>query len=315
LSPASDYQDPDYEYVAFIDESGDPGLSRVKPVDEHGSSEWLIVAALITSKRYEADVDDWTRDIASRVRRHQAKQLHFTQLNATNKLMACEAIRERPVRLFCVASNKKNMRGFKNPFAELKSLDKNWFYCWMTRVLVERISHFIATESNRRFGQSRPIKLVFSTRGGLSYSQMKAYIELLRMQSRGNSLFLQAGNMYWDVLDRRLIKITPSEELGGLQLADICASAFFKACDVFDTGACDPAFAKALKPIVARTEYQGIRDEELYTTYSGYGVKLLPSFSAAKLRSEQKDIFEFYGYPRQWWDPVQSAPKPDRPAS
>lgn len=114
----------------------------------------------------------------------------------------------------------------------------------MTRVLVERVSHFIATESNRRFGQSRSVKLVFSTRGGLSYSQMKAYIELLRMQSRGNSLFLQAGNIYWDVLDRRLIKINPSEELGGLQLADICASAFFKACDVFDTGACDPALRR-----------------------------------------------------------------------
>jgi hypothetical protein len=207
------------------------------------------------------------------------------------------------------------MRGFNNPFAELKSLDKNWFYCWMTRILVERISHFVAAESIRRFGHSRLIKLIFSTRGGLSYSQMKAYVELLKTQSRGNSLFLQAGNIYWEVLDRRLLKITPSEALGGLQLADICASAFFKACDVFDTGACDPSFAKALKPVVARLEYQRASDDESYTTYSGYGLKLLPSFAAAKLRSDQKAIFEFYGYPRQWWDPVQSAPKPYRPAS
>jgi hypothetical protein len=81
------------------------------------------------------------------------------------------------------------MRGFNNPFAELKSLDKNWFYCWMTRILVERISHFIAAESIRRFGHSHLIKLIFSPRGGLSYSQTKAYVELLKTQSRGNSLF------------------------------------------------------------------------------------------------------------------------------
>jgi hypothetical protein len=56
---SSDYKDPEYEYVVFIDESGDPGLSKVKPIDEKGSSEWLIVAAIVTSKRYEVDVDDW----------------------------------------------------------------------------------------------------------------------------------------------------------------------------------------------------------------------------------------------------------------
>ena len=145
---ASDYKDPEYEYVAFIDESGDPGLSKVKPVDKKGSSEWLIVAAVVTSKRYEVDVDDWVRDIASRIRNHQSKHLHFADLNPANKLMACQQILSRPVRLFCVASNKKNMKGFTNPFADLRSLDKNWFYCWMTRLLIERISHFVMAQSH-----------------------------------------------------------------------------------------------------------------------------------------------------------------------
>jgi hypothetical protein len=239
----------------------------------------------------------------------------IADLNPANKLMACERIQTRPVRLFCVASNKKNMKGFSNPFANLRSLDRNWFYCWMTRLLIERVSHFVAGLSHRRFGEFRRVKLVFSTRGGLSYSQLKAYVELLRVQSRGNSLFQQEGNIYWPVLHHRLLKIAPSGELGGLQLADICASAFFKACDVFDTGACDPSFAMALKPIVAASQYQGIDDQEAYKTYAGYGLKILPSLGAAKLRRDQRAVFEFYGYPRQWWDPVQSTPKPYRPTS
>jgi hypothetical protein len=36
---------------------------------------------------------------------------------------------------------------------------------------------------------------------------------------------------------------------------------------------------------------------------SGYGLKLLPGFAKAKLDSDQAEIFRFYGYPAQWWDP------------
>lgn len=39
---------PDYEYVAYIDESGDQGLQKVKPLDPGGSSEWLIVSGVMT---------------------------------------------------------------------------------------------------------------------------------------------------------------------------------------------------------------------------------------------------------------------------
>jgi hypothetical protein len=45
---------PDYEYVAYIDESGDQGLQKVKPIDPDGSSEWLIVAGVLIRKGYEA---------------------------------------------------------------------------------------------------------------------------------------------------------------------------------------------------------------------------------------------------------------------
>jgi hypothetical protein len=37
---------------------------------------------------------------------------------------------------------------------------------------------------------------------------------------------------------------------------------------------------------------------------SGFGVKLLPSFARAKLDSDQEQIFKYYRYPRQWWDPA-----------
>ena len=30
---------PEYEYIAYVDESGDPGLERVKGIDANGASE------------------------------------------------------------------------------------------------------------------------------------------------------------------------------------------------------------------------------------------------------------------------------------
>jgi hypothetical protein len=82
-----------------------------------------------------------------------------------------------------------------------------------------------------------------------------------------------------------------------LQLADIVASAFFKACDKYDTGGCNPEFAKALRDRMAR------EPDTKTGQISGFGVKLLPSLKKAKLDPDQAEIFRFYGYPLQWWDP------------
>jgi hypothetical protein len=293
---------PEYEYVAYIDESGDPGLTRVKPLNKNGSSEWLIVSAVVVSRDREQEINGWLADVTTRFKNHHAKALHFAKLNPAKKRAYCEDIASRPVRCFVVASNKKNMRGYENPFAERVSLDKNWFYCWLTRLLLERVTHWVDGHSRKNFGEPKKVKLVYSTRGGLSYSQLNAYFELLKMKSIGGDTFLPLGDLYWDVLSRRQVEIRPHYELGGLQLADAVASAFFKACDKYDTGACNPEFAKLLAPRMARVEDSG------RTQISGYGLKLMPGFKKAKLEPDQQEIFRFYGYPAQWWDPNSSNP-------
>ena len=34
-------------YVAYIDESGDDGLARVKPLDPDGASEWFVLGSIV----------------------------------------------------------------------------------------------------------------------------------------------------------------------------------------------------------------------------------------------------------------------------
>jgi hypothetical protein len=51
LAMSADPNTPDYDYVAYIDESGDQGLQKVKPLDPDGSSERLVVSRLAIRKK------------------------------------------------------------------------------------------------------------------------------------------------------------------------------------------------------------------------------------------------------------------------
>ena len=50
---------PEYHYVAYIDEAGDPGLQRVKPLDANGSSEWLVLSAVVIGAPSEKHIAPW----------------------------------------------------------------------------------------------------------------------------------------------------------------------------------------------------------------------------------------------------------------
>jgi len=56
---------PKYNYIAYIDESGDDGLKAVKPLATRGSSEWLILSAVVIRAGNESKVAGWVKDIRS----------------------------------------------------------------------------------------------------------------------------------------------------------------------------------------------------------------------------------------------------------
>jgi hypothetical protein len=286
---------PRYDYIAYIDESGDDGLRAVKPLTFPGSSEWLVLSAVVIRAQNESKVAGWVEDIRSGFRSKQAKALHFADLSPPNKVTTCEKISKLDARLFVVASNKKNMQGYNNPDAG-KIPSQCWFYCWMTRVLLERVTRFVLHRSLLDFHEPRYLRVEYSARGGLRYDQMHAYYEWMRMKR--HRPFLPWGKICFEVLHMNLLRVYPHQEREGLQLADAVAAAFFKACDKHDTGGCDPQYATLLRDRMAR------EPDDRTGKISGFGVKLLPSFPKAKLDRDQAEIFRRYGYPSQWWDPA-----------
>ncbi|WP_040677576.1 DUF3800 domain-containing protein [Rhizobium mesoamericanum] len=284
---------PDYEFIAYIDESGDPSLKRVRPIDDTGGTEWFTIAAVLVRREFDAELPKWVAAINQAIGSTNSQIIHFTHLSPQHRLRAAELMAELPLRLFVVASNKKNMRRHRNERAE-KANSKQWFYNWMARILVERITDFCLRYSHRKNLGRRHVKFVFSQTGGHSYSQTAAYHELLRYQSRGKKIMLDRWAPKWEVMHWSLVEHYPHFKRAGLQLADVVASAFYHAVDNLDTGPCNISYARALHPRVAFTSAGEWRD---------YGVVLQPTPDwSADITEDQKEIFRFYGYDfMRWW--------------
>lgn len=281
----------EYGYIAYIDEAGDPGLKRVRPLDENGASEWLVLSAVVVRLPREPHVLGWVEQIVQNLEIRQRSDLHYRTLSPTRKLAAAEQIAELPLRGFAICSNKKNMRGYRNPRAERMS-SQQWFYNWCIRLLLERVTAFCESRTIKDHGKRLPIKLEFSERGGIRYSQTAAYQYYLKHQQAGDQIYLKKREPITKMLDWDLMEAHPHEARAGLQLADFVASSFYQAIDCLGPGQWLTQPAERLKQIMA-TEAGFHHD---------FGVSLFPTPpSRAKLTPDQKKIFEHYGYDFAKW--------------
>lgn len=277
-----------YGFVAYIDESGDDGLKRVKPLDPDGSSEWFVLSAVVVRSSNEKGVGRWQREILGRFNHTQRHDIHYRKLIPAKRRIAVETIADKPLRLFTVMSNKKNLKGYKNPNP---MPEKNYLYWWITRLLLERVTQFCMKASPVLYGELRPIKFIFSLRGGMSYDRLITYLDLLKLETETDNLKLP-GIVHWVVVDLKQIFPIAHKNEAGLQLADIVAGAFYEAVCMDGVRPCNPAFAELLIPRLYRSK-RGV--------ILGYGLKPMPHLAKMALRLPQRRIFEAAGYEQWRW--------------
>jgi hypothetical protein len=104
------------KFVAYIDESRDTGLKKVRSADDPlGASEWLILSCVVVSIEDDRKLVSWANEIKSKFTNVQRPDLHFADLLPAKKTIACEILASKPCTVFLVASNKKNIERYKNP--------------------------------------------------------------------------------------------------------------------------------------------------------------------------------------------------------
>lgn len=302
----ADPYNPDFEYIAYIDEAGETGLKKILSIDPTGSAEWFILSLVIVARENIPSITDWIADLIRTTGSAQLRNMHFRKLPDHWKDYTTKYLAEKPIMGFVVCSNKKNMRRYRNVRAERMGV-KDWYYCWLTRLALERASNFVWRRSIQRYGTPKRLKVIFGERGGLRIGQIGAYYQWIRQQSMNENLYIAWGDIEWETIHQLLLDKDFTHNLDGLKLADILASAFFCACDSQQSGPCQPDFALNLKPIMARFP----NNES--GRHSGYGVKLLPTWSQAKLSAPQQTIFRRYGYPLQLWQQKRNWELPPPP--
>lgn len=278
-------------YIAYIDEAGDPGLRTVRPIDENGASEWLVLSAVVIKAEREPFVKEWVEQIVSDLGIRQRRDLHYRDLSPTRKIAAGNKIASLPIRAFAVCSNKKNMRRYRNVRAE-KISTQQWFYNFCARLLLERVTAYCARRTMRDYGEERLVKVEFSEKGGHRYSQTSAYHYYLKEQQAGKGVYLDTREPVAGMLDWQMMEAFPHGDRAGLQLVDFVASAFYQAIDCGGPGKWDVEPAKTLEKVLPRE--QGTRKD--------FSVALFPTPpSKGKLTEDQRVIFEHYGYAGVRW--------------
>lgn len=284
---------PEYHYVAYIDEAGDPHLTKVRPIDENGGTEWIMLSAVVIRAKWEPEVASWINKIRDDLGLDKKGAIHYRNLSPARRLAAAKIVAELPLRAFAICSNKKNMRGYRNSKAE-KISSQEWFYNWCVRLLLERVTAFCEGRRSKDFPDvgNCKIKIEFSRRGGHRYSQTNAYTLYLRHQEKAGSLYLTKRQIITDLLDTQIMEHHPHWSRPGLQLADIIASGFYSATNTIGPGKWDVKPAKALSRIMAAEN----------GSVQNFGVSLQPTPSwKGNLTTDQRQIFEHFGYDFVRW--------------
>ena len=273
-------------YIVYIDEAGDFGTRTVSPIDPNGASEWMILAAIVIRKEDESKAPAWLKSIRDTGKIIQPPSLHFRTLKDWQKAAVCAELAKLRARAFVVISNKRNMRRYSNQAASYISVHKHWFYTWMSRLLLERVTDFCASINLRDGTPDKKIQIEFSRRKDIRRNHFMDYFT--RIWSQGNEVVLGKRTINWEVFDFGNVNFLDHDSRAGLQLADIVASAFYQSVNMHPHGSCCADYASALKPIVCRKNGRYLEE--------GFSVQPY-SLEQVRLTNEQKKIFHVYGFP------------------
>jgi hypothetical protein len=100
------------------------------------------------------------------------------------------------------------------------------YYNWCSRLLLERVM-FWAEYRQRLDGLSRkPLRIIFSKKGGQNYEKMFDYFEYVNWQIRHGKITKKPKCWVPELITKEMISYQPDHSLAGLQLADAVASSF-----------------------------------------------------------------------------------------
>lgn len=237
-------------FVVYIDESGDEGFLFGK-----GSSDWFVLSAVITRVARDLEVVKLVDNVRKKLGKPERKPLYFRDLKHEQRIPYVDEIARADLRTVSVLAHKPSLNE-PEKFGERYRL-----YFYATRYLLERVSWYCRDRKTVHDTGDGSASIVFSNRSGMSYDELKNYLNLLMNQTD-----ILGVRIEWSVIKPDQVVAYSMGKRMGLQIADAVASSFFYAVQKSQHGFTEDRYARMLKPIVFNR----------YGRYLGYGLKLWP---------------------------------------
>ena len=231
--------------MVYIDESGDEGLDFGR-----GASGWFVLSAIVTRALTDLDTVKLVDRVREILKKPEKKPLHFRDLRHEHRLPFVEQIAQARVQAVSVMIHKPSIVAAET-FREPHRL-----YFYAVRYLLERVS-WLCRDARRPEEGDGSARIFFSNRSGMSYEDLRAYLELLKTRET---------TVEWSVIRCDQIQACSAGKKMGLQIADAVAHAFFRAVEPTAYGHTEDRYARMLRPVVYRYKKNSL----------GYGIKLWP---------------------------------------
>ncbi len=226
---------------AFIDEAGQRSATTA------GSDHFVMSAVLVRDTRL-AEVKALQADLRRQLRRQPDQQLHWNQLRRpADRVTAAAGLGGMPVKIVSVVVFKRHLKQLPH---------ENLAYMFTFRMLLERLSWIAGQENDQ-----------------VTYTLAHVRrFPLWKLRQYESNLRSDPGSINWFAI-RGLGKVDQPRRIEQLQLADIAASATFRAFEPDDRGKMHPEYVQSF----AHRLYK--RPPGLITSY---GLKFHPSTDATR---------------------------------
>ena len=260
-------------FSAYVDEAGDEGFGKLRSPGTTGQSRWLGVGAVVVTAENDRFIPSWRDEILALFpsKRNQ-RDLHFRHLNHSQRVAACNVLRDKPLGVCIIASNKETI--LDSPEKQIFK-QKQHLYNYLVRWLLERLTAACREKALRQEKKPARLSVTFSRRSGTDYQMMREYFEFMR---DGREILKPVRSIDWNVFDPTNIRVENHAVRAGLQIADVVTSATCAALEPNEFGNIEPRYALSLKARYLKERKQILN----------CGLTLIPPIDRSPLSDEQR---------------------------
>ena len=238
-------------YRVYVDEAGDRGMSPT-------SSTHFVVSAVIVADSSDATVRQELAVTRTALGRGPGHVLHFQKLTHSQRLKAAQDLAGFSIAAVTNVVIHKNLLGQPMPAGNVSFISRpDPMYLWALRLLLERVSWYCDEH-----GSGEAI---------VTFAHVR-HFKAQKLHDYRRALSLTPGvQIRWPVYDHHRFRIDGPSYVELLQLADITASALFKAIEPDGYGNTETRYLSDLRPVLYRRGTANV---------VSYGLKVFPTAQA-----------------------------------